>query len=113
VDSVTVLALIAAALLTFSPTVVRIIVSLLIPIVTGFVTKLSAPAKVKATVAFVLSGVGALVTLATTGDGGLILTSKLLSEWGLTFVFQLAAYLGLLGPVADINTRTAPDKGLG
>lgn len=106
------LSVVALVAFTLSPVLVRAIVALVIPVVTGLFTKLQASASVKATVAFVLSGVASLIMQATTGDGSALLTQKLLVDWAITFGMQLAAYLGLLKPVAEINTKLIPDRGI-
>lgn len=98
--------------LTLTPFTVIVISSLVIPVLTGLVTKASASAKLKASVALVLSLVAAAINTATQSNGVAVLSQALIQNTVLTVAVQLAMYLGVYKPVANLNEKTAPDKGL-
>jgi hypothetical protein len=94
------------------PQAVAVLTGLVIPVLVGLVTKLSAPAKVKAIASIVLSAVAALIGQALAVDGSAVLTQRLVITWATTLGTAIASYLGVWKPVAQVNERLLPDKGI-
>lgn len=85
-----------------------------ISILTALVTKLNAPAWVKAVVNLFLAGALAQVTAATHA-GGLTLNGTFWTAFGVAYVLSIAAYFGLLKPTG-IDAKVAgiaPTRGIG
>lgn len=97
--------------------VVMLVISLLIPIVNGLLTKYTLPSSVKAVATIVLNAVAALVLTATQADGTAVISNTAL----LTFVYgttiSIVSYLGLYKPVGLTSStpdgKLAPTKGAG
>lgn len=98
-------------MLTLNPFTVLVILSWVIPVLTGLITKLNAPDIVKGGVALTLSYVAAAVSQAVTEDGSAIFSQETLSMAALSYVIQLSGYLGLMKPL-KINEKLLPTKGL-
>lgn len=76
---------------------ISIIIGTLIPILVGFLTKLDAPAGLKAVVnAFISAVSGALVTILE--NGGAFVPREALVAIGSTWVVSIATYYGLWKP---------------
>ena len=97
------------------PSITRVLVALVIPVLVGLATKVSASDRIKAVVMIVLAAVGALVVNATQSDGSAVLSAAMLSDWAITTATAVAAYLGVLKPLTNgaLNSRLAPTIGLG
>lgn len=97
--------------------VVMFVVSLLIPIANGLLTKYTLSSGVKAVITIVLNAVAALVLTATQADGTAVISNSTL----LTFVFgtivSVVSYLGLYKPVGLTSSvpdgKLAPRSGVG
>lgn len=100
-------------MLTLSTDLVTLILTLLIPVATGLVTKSTAPDRVKAIVALVLAGVVTLIGQARTDTGAAIISTQMAGQWAMTVAVQLAAYLGVYRPIAAKAVELAPTKGIG
>ena len=71
------------------------------PCSVGLLTKVSAPDRVKAVAGIVLSAVAALITQATTADGGAVLSQDMIVTWALALGTSIASYLGVWKPVGS------------
>jgi hypothetical protein len=100
------------ASLTLSPFTVVVISALVIPILTGLLTKLEASAQTKALVTLVLSIVAGAVNTATQADGTALFSQALVQNTVLTLATSVATYLGVYKPVVNLNARTPPGVGL-
>jgi hypothetical protein len=103
--------MIAAVVWHVSPDTVTVLLSVLIPIVTAAVTKSAAPKLLKGCVSLLMSAIVGLFSTAVTASGA-DFSQQTLFLAAISFVIQLASYLGFYKPV-DINNRIAPTKGLG
>jgi carbon starvation protein CstA len=99
--------------MNLNPTTVAIVAGFLIPLAVGLLTKVSAPDRVKAVAGIVLAAVAALITQATTADGGAVISQEMVVTWALALGTSIASYLGVWKPVANINDHLLPDKGIG
>lgn len=92
--------------------IVTLVVAYLIPLVTAFITKVSASTTLKQFVTLVLSAASGFITNATMQDGTAVFTKQALLFAVLSFATANVAYLGTWKP-HDINAKTAPRAGLG
>lgn len=90
---------------------VLIITSLLIPLATGLITKLSASATVKQILTALISTAVAIVTTSTQVDGTAIVSLATVQYALLSFAIATVGYLGLYKP-HDANAKLAPDAGV-
>lgn len=90
---------------------VLIITSLLIPLATGLITKVSASPTVKQILTALISTAVAIVTTSTQVDGTAIVSLATVQYALLSFAIATVGYLGLYKP-HDANAKLAPDKGL-
>jgi hypothetical protein len=90
---------------------IQLIVGLIIPFITGLLTKINASATVKQVVTIVLSGVSALIVASTVGEEAVI-SWETLGYAALGWLVAVLSYLGLYAP-HNVNAKLAPDKGLG
>lgn len=97
--------------LYLSPFVVTIFLSLLVPIVTGLLTKYALPAAAKVIIMIVLDAAVALVVGATMlPDGTAVINSQSLGSAVVAVVVSVATYLGVYVPLKVSNR---PDGILG
>lgn len=87
-----------------------LLVSLVIPIVVELLAKARASKRVKGVLALVASALVSLVDLVA-GSGGVVATDAL-QTFGIVFLIQLAAYLGVYKPLG-LPGSIAPDAGFG
>lgn len=100
---------------TLSALVTTMIVGSLIPILVGAVTKLQAPAWVKAWLHLLLSAIAGGITSAITLDGTAVLSRATLLNACATWLVGIAAYHGFLRPTnisTAVNVATK-DIGIG
>lgn len=86
--------------------------AVLIPVVTGLVTKYTLPAFWKFFVTLVVSTVAAGVNEAVTADGTAVISKHTAVLALYTVAIATLSYLGIYKPV-DANKKLAPDKGIG
>lgn len=98
--------------LKLSEFTVLVITSLLIPLATGLITKISASATVKQIVTLALATVVGIVTTSTQVDGTAIISLTTLQYALLSFAIAVVSYLGLYKP-HDANAKLAPNAGIG
>lgn len=91
------------------PPIVMIVISLIIPLVVGLLTKLSVPSGVKAVMMIVLNAVNAFVVTAVVVDGSGVFTQEAFVNWLMGVVVSVATYLGLYKPL-DITSSTPTGK---
>lgn len=91
---------------------VEILVGLVLPLVVGLVTKYSASRKLKVVAGILVAGIAATLLEAATEGGGALLTEEHLWSFVRVYGAQIAAYLGVYGPL-DANESLAPRFGLG
>lgn len=103
--------LLAATTVTLAPLLVQALVSVVIPIFTGLVTKSGASAGLKQAVTVVLSGGSALIVQSTVGAAAVISMNSLALA-AMSWVIAIATYQGVYA-AHDINSSLAPDMGIG
>jgi len=99
-------------MITLDSTIATLIVSALIPLVVGLLTKVSAGAKLKAIVSIVLNAVQALIVSSVTSDGSSVISTQTLILWVIGVATSIGSYVGVWKSV-DINQKLAPSFGLG
>jgi hypothetical protein len=95
-----------------SAMVVLFLVSLVIPTLTGLITKSSAPAQVKQVVTLVLASANGVLVTVTQQDGTAIVSTETLLFALLSLFISITSYLGIYRP-HEANDRLAPEAGLG
>lgn len=96
--------------ITISALVVQLVVSTLVPLVVGIVTKVNAPSSVKALTMIVVNAASALVVTSTQADGTAVISSTALLFAILGVVQSAATYLGVwkpLGVAQAVQSKTA------
>jgi len=79
--------------------IITIIVSLLIPLINGFLTKASTPGGVKALGTIILNAISALITTGLVVDGGTAWSTTTLYTALLGCVISIATYAGVYKPM--------------
>lgn len=98
--------------ITLSALAVTGLVSVLLPIVTGLLTKYRAPAIVKGLTSLAVSAVHGTIMGSLAVDGSAHIARAAIVLALVSFVIQAATYLGVYQPL-DANARLLPDVGLG
>lgn len=101
---------------TLSPITVQIIVSMLIPIAIGLITKATLSSGVKTVLLLIANSVAALVIAATTEDGGAVITQATFFQWAIGLVIAIATYAGVYVPwklTSRADGILAPNFGIG
>jgi hypothetical protein len=91
---------------------VTALVSVIIPVLVGLLTKATAATWIQDVTNMVLTGIVALVATATQIDGVAVISWVTFREWVVALAISIAMYLKVWKPV-DINQRTLPAIGLG
>lgn len=94
------------------PLVVTLILSLVLPVVVGAVTKLSATTAVKNVAVIVVTAVATLINANVTDTGAAVISWNTAAYWLISLFTTITAYLGLYKPV-EANASLAPDFGFG
>lgn len=103
-------------LVVIAPSVVGIIISAVIPILVGLITKATLSSGAKAVFMLILNAVNALVTTAVTTDGSAIITRQAFANFVIGVVISVAAYYGVYKPnnvTSDAGGKLAPTVGIG
>lgn len=102
--------ILATVVLTLSAAWLTLVSALLIPFLTGLITKLGATSTLKGAVTIVLAALaGVLQTVVS--DGGVVSTETLLNA-GVTLGVSTLLFFNLYGP-ANIDSKMLPNFGLG
>lgn len=96
----------------FDAFTVTALISLVIPVLTGLVTKVTAAPAVKQVVTIVLAAVNTLVVNATLADGTAVISKETGLLWAVSTGIAITSYLGLYKP-HDANTKLSPQSGIG
>jgi hypothetical protein len=88
------------ALFNLSPFIVSFILGALVPLVTGILTKLNTPSKVKAWVAVALDAVVGLVTVSMVDGGGAVISQSAVVAAVLAYFASQTSYTGFWRPHA-------------
>jgi len=91
--------------LTLSALSVSLLISLIIPIVTGLVTKYSTSSGLKGLITLVLNAVQALVVSATVGDGTAVISEETFVVFCVSLAISIATYAGVYKPL-NITSST-------
>lgn len=97
---------------TIDAIVVTLLVSLVIPLLNGILTKANASAGVHQIVTLVLSAATGFLATATQADGTAVFSMHSLFLALLALVVSIASYLGIYKP-HNANAKLGADKGLG
>lgn len=101
---------------TLSPITVQIIVSMLIPIVIGLLTKSTLPGSVKAVGLLIANSVAALIIAATVDGGGAVISQTTFFQWAIGLAIAVASYFGVYEPMrltSKPDGVLAPNVGIG
>ena len=99
-------------MITVNAFLVTLVLTLVLPVINGLVTKYHASPALKQAVLVVTSGVASLINASITVEGSAVFSRTTLLLWGMTLLGSLASYLGIYQP-HDLNAYTKPDRGLG
>lgn len=99
------------ATLTLSAFSVLVLTSLLIPTLTGLVTRLNATATVKQIITALISTIAGVVTTASQIDGTAVISLATLQYAVLSFLIATVGYLGLYKP-HQADEKLGPDIGI-
>lgn len=91
---------------------VTLVVAYLIPLVTAFITKVSASVTLKQLVTAILAAANGFITNATMQDGTAVFTKEALLFAVMSFITANIAYIGTWKP-HNLNAKAAPNSGLG
>lgn len=97
---------------TFDSFTVLLLMSLVIPVITGIVVKSGANATWKQVITLVLSAIAGLITTATQLDGTAVISKESALNAALSLGIAITTYLGIYRP-HNLNDGLAPTKGLG
>ena len=92
------------AQVSLSALTVTIIVSLVIPIITGIITKYSVPSWIKGLITLVLNAVNALVSTALVADGTAVISKPTFIAWFIGLTVSVATYAGIYRPAGLTST---------
>jgi len=101
---------------TLSPFTVQIIVSMLIPILIGIITKATLPSSVKAVMMLVFNAVAALVIANTVDGGGAVISQATFQQWAIGLAISVASFFGVYSPMkisSHPDGYLAPHVGIG
>jgi hypothetical protein len=105
-----------AAFIIAAP-VVLMVTGVVIPLVTGLLTKWTLPGWVKGVITIVLNAVAAAIVVATQADGTAVFSVETLFSFAWGLIFSLVAYAKVYKP-AGLTSNTpvsklAPSSGIG
>lgn len=100
------------ATFTLSAFWVMVIATLLIPVATGFLTKLTASATVKQILTLVLAALVSILNVSTQLDGVAVVSWNTVVLTVVQTLAAIATYLGVYQP-HQLNAKTAPNAGIG
>lgn len=90
---------------------VGVLLSVVIPIVTGLLTKITTSSRVKQVLTIMLNAVTAVITTAVATDGSVYLDQSTIVHFVVGLVISLALYAGIYKP--NGFTSSTPDGKLG
>ena len=96
----------------FDAFVVSALLSLVIPVLTGLITKVNAAPAVKQITTIVLAAVASLVATNTVQDGTAIISKETGLLWAMNTAIAITSYLGIYKP-HNANAKLSPESGLG
>jgi hypothetical protein len=99
----------SVASIQISSLTVQLILSMVIPLVVGLLTKISTSSGVKAVLMLVLNAVQTLIVQATMADGTAIIDQSTFIAWALALVVSVATYFGVYKPL-NITSSTPDGK---
>lgn len=102
----------AGSVYLLSPTWVKIITGLLLPLLLALLTKVTLNPVIKGALGIVLAAATALLIRWTTLDGSLVFDQAALEDIFMVYGVQLLTYLGLYRQ-ANLNAKMAPRFGIG
>lgn len=92
------------AQVSLNATLVTALVSLIIPVLVGLITKAKTSSTVKGALSLVLNAVNALIVTATVADGTAVLSKPAVLVWIVGTLTSLAAYLHIYKPAGITST---------
>lgn len=91
------------AIVTLQPWIIAILVGTITPLITGFVTKLSASSGVKAIVSLVLVAIGTVINMIVTNNGVFTVRDAVVL-FATTLVAHMASYFQVWEPIGTPRT---------
>lgn len=98
--------------MTISAVAVTLLISTILPVLVGLVTKLDASSKLKGAILLVLNAVQGLIVASQVSGGGASFTIDALILFVAGVAVSLMAYYGLYKP-NDVSAKLAPNFGVG
>lgn len=106
-----------AGSIEMSALTVTIIVSTIVPILTGIITKANLIGWAKGLVTIALNAVNALIVTATVADGTALISQETFIAWALGVVISVAMYAGVYESAGLTSSRNGgklfPESGIG
>jgi hypothetical protein len=96
----------------FDAFVVSAILSVIIPVLTGLLTKVTAAPAVKQVVTIVLAAVASLLATNTVQDGTAVISKETGMLWAMNLAIAITSYLGIYKP-HDLDAKANPEFGIG
>lgn len=97
-----------------APPIVMVILSIVIPLVVGIISKASLASGVKAVIMLVLNALNAFIVTAVVVDGSAVFTKTAFMNFVLGVVVSVATYFGVYKPVGlSSHGALGPDVGIG
>lgn len=92
------------AVVSLSATVVTALVSVIIPVITGLVTKAKTSSTVKGLISIALNAINSAIVTATVADGTAVWSKSSVFTWIVGTVVSLATYLNVYKPAGITST---------
>lgn len=96
----------------FDALTVSFLLSLVIPVLTGLITKATAVPAVKQVTTIVLGGVASLIATNTMQDGTAVISKETGLLWAMNIGIAITTYLGYYKP-NNANAKLSPNRGIG
>lgn len=97
-----------------APPIVMVVISILIPLAVGLVSKASLASGVKAVLLLVFNALNAFIVTAIVADGSAYVTKQSFMNFVLGVVVSVATYFGVYKPVGlSSHGALGPDVGIG
>lgn len=96
----------------FDAFTVTALVSLVIPVLTGLITRYDASPTLKQLFTIFFAAVNTIVVQSTLADGTAVISKETGLQWAVSTAIALFSYVGIY-KAHDLNASLAPEKGLG
>jgi hypothetical protein len=97
--------------LTLDAVTVTIVVSAVLPILTGLITRITLPSWAKGLITLLLNAITALIVANRASDGSATFSKDTLILAAVGFVVSVATYAGILKPAGVSSSSSPPEAG--